>query len=100
MTKAKAVIKRDGAEERIVELPDAGSWPIFIGSSADCAIVLDAPEIAERQVRLDWASNHIFLTLLAPGPASYNDQALAVGKEARVDFTPFRAGPFTVRIDY
>lgn len=100
MTKATAVITRDGAEERRVELPDAGSWPIFIGSASECAIRLDASGIAERQARLDWASNHIFVTLLAPGPVSANDEPLTVGKETRVDFTPFRAGPFTVRIDY
>lgn len=100
MTKATGVIKRDGAEEILVELPDAAAWPVFIGSSSGCAIRLDAPEIAERQARLDWASNHIFLTLLAPGPVSASDEPLAVGAETRVDFTPFRAGPFTIRIDY
>ncbi len=100
MANVTAVIKQDGATERSVELPDGTVWPVYIGSSPDCAIVLDSPAIAPRQARLDGLSNHIFLTAVEAGPISAHDRPVVPGKEVRVDSTPFQIGPFQVRIDY
>jgi pSer/pThr/pTyr-binding forkhead associated (FHA) protein len=100
MAKAKAMVRRDGGPEREIALPEGGDWPIFIGSGADCAIALDSPEVAPRQARLDWLSNHIFLTAVATGPVSIDGKPLSLGKETRVDSNAFQLGPFEIWIEY
>lgn len=100
MAAAHALVKGNGKEDRRIELPDGGKWPIFVGSSPDCTVVLDAPGVAPRQARLDWMSNHVFLTVLEGDSISANDEPLAKGGEARVDEAPFQVGPFVVQIIY
>jgi hypothetical protein len=83
---------------------DLGEWyeairgGVTIGRDSDCRIVLDAEEVAPREVEYFALGHHRFIRVLGGDVSNYVHPE-SRSRERRVDYSPIDIGPFVVTFD-
>src|SRR5277367_6727242 len=86
-------------EERVVSLRnDESSWPVTIGSSPDCVIVLEGPEISPHHAEVVASGRHCAWRPLAGDNSFAMGTKVPVGALRRAE--TFQIGPYQLRIHF
>jgi hypothetical protein len=74
----------------------------LIGSDPECDIVLSGPDVAGKQVRFFFRGTHAFLEVCEGAVVErlgLRFEQVRPGNYCRIDFLPFRVGPYTLQAD-
>jgi len=93
------VENRQAGWTKKVELAD-DLWPLRVGSSEGCAIVLESPEVAPENAIIERLGAHNYVKALPGSAVRANGSVVGVGKSVRFDDTPLEIGAFRISVRY